>query len=286
MKRRDGHITRSLDERISESCDRLGLFYRTTHRVKSERSMERKKEQKNYVSDGPQMQDLYGVRVTVFFPDDVHLVTEFLKERFGSPKDVEIDEVEKDRFCARRTNLVFRLPRGLRESASITEEYSWVDETFEVQVRTILSEGWHEVEHDFRYKGPDIWSDFSDENRIFNGVLATLETAEWSILKILEELCYGCYKDQNWADMFSLKLRLRIEKQNLDPEICSVLDDDNKCAKRLYKLERSDILHALWNMEYNMPLRLNNIVHYINWEFVENESIRDLCPPFLKSKFS
>ncbi|MBK7959276.1 MAG: hypothetical protein IPK03_14995 [Bacteroidetes bacterium] len=29
---------------------------------------------------------------------------------------------------------------------------SLVDSTFEVQLRTILSEGWHEIDHDLRYK--------------------------------------------------------------------------------------------------------------------------------------
>lgn len=29
----------------------------------------------------------------------------------------------------------------------------YIDDTFEVQVRTNSFEGWHEIEHDLRYKG-------------------------------------------------------------------------------------------------------------------------------------
>ena len=64
-----------------------------------------------------------------------------------------------------------------------------IDATFEVQLRTISFEGWHEIEHDMRYKSPygdDFWRE--DLSRTLNSVLANLELCDWTTLNVFEKL--------------------------------------------------------------------------------------------------
>lgn len=78
-----------------------------------------------------------------------------------------IDVRDVDTFKPTRLNLVMRVPEIFKEhiSAAIndTNYPDLIDDTYEIQIRTIMSEGWHEVEHDLRYKYKDDWNDFQEE---------------------------------------------------------------------------------------------------------------------------
>lgn len=91
-----------------------------------------------------------------------------------------------------------RVPNNLQQDmkAAIKETgyEDLIDNTYEVQIRTILSEGWHEVEHDLRYKCKEEWNEFKEESRLLNGIYATLESSEWSMLTLFDRLSYSQYK--------------------------------------------------------------------------------------------
>lgn len=36
----------------------------------------------------------------------------------------------------------------------------YIDDTFEIQIKTMFFEGWHEIEHDMRYKGEELWKNY------------------------------------------------------------------------------------------------------------------------------
>ncbi|WP_202796549.1 hypothetical protein, partial [Thermophagus xiamenensis] len=63
-----------------------------------------------------------------------------------------------------------------------------IDNTFEVQLRTILSEGWHEVDHSLRYKCKDDWKDYPDQERLLNGIYAALETNDSTLKSLFREI--------------------------------------------------------------------------------------------------
>ena len=67
--------------------------------------------------------------------------------------------------------------------------------TFEVQIRTTFSEGWHEVDHEVRYKHKEAWEQHYEFSRELNGIYATLEVCDRSMVNLLERLAYRNYKN-------------------------------------------------------------------------------------------
>lgn len=87
-----------------------------------------------------------------------------------------------------------KFSQDMRVAIKETGYEDLIDETYEIQIRTILSEGWHEVEHDLRYKCKEEWNNFQEESRLLNGIYATLESSEWAMLTLFEKLSYSQYK--------------------------------------------------------------------------------------------
>ncbi len=87
-------------------------------------------------------------------------------------------------FSAVRYNIIYELPLELLNGErNFPGASHLIDSTFELQIRSILSEGWHEVEHDLRYKAKQDWIGNDVESRKLNGIYATLETSEWTMIK-------------------------------------------------------------------------------------------------------
>ncbi|MCO4883527.1 hypothetical protein, partial [Paraburkholderia caribensis] len=103
-------------------------------------------------------------------------------------KSSTIDLPSDSTFSVVRYNLIFRVSEDEEHSYGRLFNGQPIDTTFEVQIRTMLSEGWHEVEHDLRYKCKSHWDQQQDLSRTLNGVIATLETAEWSMTRVFDEL--------------------------------------------------------------------------------------------------
>ncbi|MFV0581334.1 MAG: hypothetical protein ACK5N4_04745 [Parabacteroides gordonii] len=81
------------------------------------------------------------------------LIEQDLKEMI----DLEHDKMDIANFNPERINMVCRLQNEqLKEFNTwknrYNESFKRIDSTFEIQVRTTLSEGWHEIEHNMRYK--------------------------------------------------------------------------------------------------------------------------------------
>ena len=145
-------ILTSISHTIEQRFDKIGLLYRLFGRVKTDSSLKYKiqnnigKYSKN--KDGKKIQDIIGLRITLYFTDDLEIAISILKNLFEwNESSSNIDGFTHNTFDAKRCNLIFRLP----ESECIDEYLDsdgYCDNTFEVQIRTVFSEGWHEVEHD------------------------------------------------------------------------------------------------------------------------------------------
>ena len=121
------------------------------------------------------MQDYFGIRVALYFHDDIPICKEIIKKHFQVVGE-SITKHDSKTFSPVILNLVCNIPE---DTLSLIDSNLWrdfpFDQTFEIQIRTIFSEGWHEIDHDIRYKCKEDWAQHQDLDRNLNGILATLE---------------------------------------------------------------------------------------------------------------
>ncbi|HFF8982242.1 RelA/SpoT domain-containing protein [Serratia marcescens] len=278
-------IIQALQKDIESELNRIGLLYRFFSRTKSENSILKKyeKDPEKYSPDGRKIQDLFGVRIILYFPDDLLIAQEALEKLF-EVESKTIDETTADLFSATRCNYVFNLPENLSKDSTLLKRHAYIDTTFEVQFRTILSEGWHEVEHDLRYKCKEDWVDHNDLSRALNGIYASLETSDWGIMKLFEELAYRNYKSSSWSAMLRNKLRLRMD-DNIDDNIISIINK-NSLGKLFFRIDRKKLLSLMLNYNIDIPININNIIHLCNYFFIKSPELQDIAPTLILKKLT
>ncbi|WNF58508.1 hypothetical protein [Pseudomonas sp. SG20052] len=276
----DSNIADKLQLAIQSELDKLGLLCRVFSRAKSHHSLENKISRGGgkYSSAGKKIQDAFGVRVALYFPDDQAVAIQVLKNTFSYDHESStIDSPAGSVFAATRCNLIFKLPETLAEQSSLLSDYDCLDNTFEVQIRTILSEGWHEVEHDMRYKCQSDWNSYSDLDRALNGIYASLETSDWGMMKVFESLAYRHYKAGEWSQMIRTKFRLRSEG-GLSPAIVQALNLFPDAGKKIFRVSREGFLKDFMSHRLSMPITPDNIVFLSNYSYVGNDELTGLTP--------
>lgn len=182
--------------------DRKKLKCHILHRTKEKESLETKlkKWEKARVQAGKRccteaeimedMIDLAGIRILLPFPDDVQEVEAFLRQEFGVDKvkarfkglDENLLAVERpdSRFLGYRAThflVTWKQPTGYNCGIKTNPEH--VGKIVEVQVTTILMNGWQEAQHDLTYK--ELSGRPSDDERalleIINGLAHSGEVA-------------------------------------------------------------------------------------------------------------
>lgn len=282
--------TKVLKEVVSDLesvLDKSGIMYHIFSRTKSEMSIKKKLEKKaeKYRVEGKKMQDLLALRITLYFTDDVEMVYDYLRNQPNFDSE-SVDANEVDKFCPKRLNLVMHVPEKHRQDMQVainsTEYPDLIDDTYEVQIRTILSEGWHEVEHDLRYKCKEDWDNHLEESRLLNGIYATLESSEWSMLTLFDRLSYSQYKEKAWDSMLRNKMRLRFADNGMSPEVKEKFSSDNKLAKKLFRVKRSKVLKLVMEKKFSYPLTYDTVVFLLNRVGVKNKDLATLEIPVLK----
>ena len=276
---------------IEEKLKKAGFYYRIAYRVKAVDSTVDKLQFKDYRRPGTEnedkkMQDLIGIRIMLYFVDDVPICRSLLDTLFATPGVWETTETNEYEFKAMKINGIFKLPGYLAKTIVNPMLSDYIDDTFEVQVRTNSFEGWHEIEHDLRYKG----SAFGEGNealaRKMNSILATLELCDDSVVKLLEDLGHQHYKDHKWGDMIRCHYRLKMTNELIHPELKKVFDEDTELAKIFFKFDRKLAISRLWNNTADKipELTINYIIKIVNqigpdderlnkaFELIDNES--------------
>lgn len=166
-------IEQDLKEMIESNLGRTGLLYRIYSRIKSNDSINEKINRKNYQESGKLIQDVIGIRVMTYFSEDIDVLIDYFSSIFDVI-DLEHDKMDIANFNPVRINMVCRLQNEqLKEFNTwknrYSESFKRIDSTFEIQVRTTLSEGWHEIEHNMRYKCKKEWQSLEDESIMLNG---------------------------------------------------------------------------------------------------------------------
>jgi len=275
-------ITASISSKLSD----VGIMFRLFSRAKSQESLKRKLDSDPDYGKGKKLQDLIGVRVVLYFTDDIDTVREIISSSFEErSKDVSIDENRLDEFKATRYNIVYSLDQKYTNNLNLKDESARIDNTFELQIRTIFSEGWHEVEHDLRYKCKSDWQGFDNQSRRLNGVYATLETSEWTMIKIFDELAYSHYRNREWCAMFRQKFRLRFVDETLDDNLLEIFED-KELVKRFFRLDRSKLIKDMSKMGFYYPMKLQNLIYFANIHKIKDERVTALIPAMMLEEMS
>lgn len=275
--------TAILVNEVEKAIAKHGIMFRLFFREKTADSLEAKiNKTPGKYGDNKKVQDIVGIRIALYFIDDVLATQEILESAFEHLGEFsQIDTPKNESFKAIRRNLIFKLPDFFSVEALVgVEHQNLVDNTFEVQLRTILSEGWHEVDHDLRYKCESDWLGLDAENRALNGVYATLETSEWTLLKLFEDLSYTHYKSTNIRAMLQNKFRLRLKRSAKDDAVIEVLTRRPELAKAVFRYERSRFFNCV-AARPGIPVSIAFLVFVVNFDELKDPELFDTMPEYL-----
>lgn len=262
-------IPASVEYELKETLDgnlrRCGIFSRVYSRIKSAASLEHKFTKPEYQA-GKKVQDIIGVRITLYFEDDIEVCKNIIRKWFRPVDEWEEYNNNISEFRASKINGIFELNGDWIRRIKDTTWDLPIDQTFEIQIRTTFFEGWHEVEHDMRYKNKDIWEQYPVFSRKLNSVVATLELCDSSMVSICEDFAHKLYLDKEWDAMIRMHYRLRMNDDPIDPELKKILDENNKTlGKRLYRCRREALIDALFNEKrIEDAVSINQIIMLVN----------------------
>ena len=285
------NIATQLTSEISNSLSKCGLMFRIFSRVKTENSIRRKLEVK-YAKENVKLQDMIGIRIVVYFQDDVEALA--LYYSVGDVVKKSIDEFDSSTFRPQRLNITSRIPAELVDDfqAALPENFKdRIEPTYEIQIRTVFSEGWHEVEHDLRYKCKDDWKGCESYSRTLNGLIATLETAEWNMKAIFADLARHNFSHSNYTAMLRNKFHLKVKAESLSESLTSYLNSNRNIAESALNVDRLIVIYTLLTHKADFDLTYDNLFFLINriemMDFnlieMEPEDTKQMLDAFLNS---
>ena len=256
-----------LQQDLTRQISKSGLMFRLFWRVKTIESIRHKMRIKgdSYLKGKAKMQDIIGLRIVVYFPDDVEVLSTY----FGCGDVVKesIDTPDDSTFRPQRLNITRILPEEYIDDFrnALPQEYADViDSTYEIQIRTIFSEGWHEVEHDLRYKCKEDWVGYESQSRVLNGVIATLETAEWSMTSLFQSMAHENLIRGNYSSLLRNKMRIRLKSENFSQPVADYLSLHPDVMRRFIDSDRMVILLTLIIHDRQLPLTYDNVLFLVN----------------------
>lgn len=279
------NVKMSLLNTLVTKLNNAGIYFNSTSRIKSESSLLHKLETGKYSMQegGRKIQDIIGIRINLFYLEDMDICEKILEETFLLDNWSKTKN-EENKFEAQKCNGVFRIPSKYLRNIPASVWNKPFDQTFEVQLRTVLFEGWHEIEHEMRYKyklgsdskETDLWTGHEDLSRVMNSIIANLELCDWSIMQIFNSIHDSQYKEKNWENAIRSKYRLRITQDPLKPELREYLDNNPDIVAQFHAVSKRELVDILLNKKYHKELTPDRVIYLINKEIVHNEYISRL----------
>ena len=279
------NVKMSLLNTLITKLNNAGIYFNSTSRIKSESSLLHKLETGKYSMQdgGRKIQDIIGIRINLFYLEDMDICEKILEETFLLDNWSKTKN-EENKFEAQKCNGVFRIPSKYLRNIPASVWNKPFDQTFEVQLRTVLFEGWHEIEHEMRYKyklgsdsrETDLWTGHEDLSRVMNSIIANLELCDWSIMQIFNSIHDSQYKEKNWENAIRSKYRLRITQDPLKPELREYLDNNPDIVSQFHDVSKRELVEILLNKKYHKELTPDRVIYLINKEIVHNEYISRL----------
>ena len=126
---------------------------------------------------------------------------------------------------------------------------------------------------------------------MLNGLIATLETAEWNMKMLFDQMAHTNMQMRNYRAMLRNKMHLRLQGEDFSEEVSDFLRQHPEVAERVLKADRLVILLALLNhtksipLTYDMLLFLINHIEQISKELqaLEPQDAQSLLDAFLRS---
>lgn len=253
-------------------------MYRIFSRVKTSDSIRHKLNVK-YAEKKVKIQDMIGIRIVLYFQDDVDALAVYY-----SAKDVvkkSIDEYDSSTFKPQRLNITRHIPENMVEDffSAVPDEFKeLVEPTYEIQIRTVFSEGWHEVEHDLRYKCRDNWEGCDQYSRALNGVIATLETAEWNMRAVFSEMARHNFQHSDFTSMIRNKFHLKFSDHSISPELDAFLKRNRHLAESILNADRLIVIFTLLSHTETFTMTYDNMIFLINRIEMMDAELRKLEP--------
>lgn len=279
------NVKMSLLNTLVTKLNNAGIYFNSTSRIKSESSLLHKLETGKYSMQegGRKIQDIIGIRINLFYLEDMDICEKILEETFLLDNWSKTKN-EENKLEAQKCNGVFRIPSKYLRNIPASVWNKPFDQTFEVQLRTVLFEGWHEIEHEMRYKyklgsdskETDLWTGHEDLSRVMNSIIANLELCDWSIMQIFNSIHDSQYKEKNWENAIRSKYRLRITQDPLKPELREYLDNNPDIVAQFHTVSKRELVEILLNKKYHKELTPDRVIYLINKEIVHNEYISRL----------
>lgn len=279
------NVKMSLLNTLVTKLNNAGIYFNSTSRIKSESSLLHKLETGKYSMQegGRKIQDIIGIRINLFYLEDMDICEKILEETFLLDNWSKTKN-EENKFEAQKCNGVFRIPSKYLRNIPASVWNKPFDQTFEVQLRTVLFEGWHEIEHEMRYKyklgsdskETDLWTGHEDLSRVMNSIIANLELCDWSIMQIFNSIHDSQYKEKNWENAIRSKYRLRITQDPLKPELREYLDNNPDIVAQFHTVSKRELVEILLNKKSHKELTPDRVIYLINKEIVHNEYISRL----------
>lgn len=281
-----------LQDDVGTLIDKTGIYFRIFGRIKSGASIAEKLVRKGdkYGSGGFKMQDLLGIRIVLYYLDDIEICRNILRSHFHLiERDSQVDMPESNDFSKVRMNLIFRLPRDMAEAFpdKLWADYP-IDRTFEVQIRTTFSEGYHEVEHEVRYKHEQEWTSpsYYTYSRLLNSIYATLEMCDSTIIRVLDDLAHAAYMEGDVEKMLRYKFRIRMENEHLTQPLLDAVHS-RTIRQNIYLVDRAQFLSIISNSALlGVPLTADNIVLICGNILFSSKRLADLTPPDLAGQIT
>jgi putative GTP pyrophosphokinase len=148
---------------------------------------------KKYDDPLSQITDLVGLRVILYYPDDVLAVGALIENEFDvdwSCSFRQDPEAEPDRFGYRSDHYVVRLTQ---QRCALPEWRRFAGYCAEIQVRTVMQHAWAAVDHKIRYKAPDLPADL--QRRLYQlSALLELADGQFASLQQASDDAVGSYE--------------------------------------------------------------------------------------------
>lgn len=166
-------VASSTELAIKDELRKFNLeLHHVAARVKELPSAIAKVRARQYGRPSWQLTDQIGVRVIVYYPEDVDRVANALRSKFEVDEYRSVDkrrELQLRQFGYRSLHILIRLGKELPPQLQKHFSRFWI----EVQIRSILEHAWAEIEHEICYKSGITFP--NDLLRRFSALAGSLE---------------------------------------------------------------------------------------------------------------
>ncbi len=237
---------------IKTLLEQNGIKYHLIEsRTKSKESVIEKLERKNIDDPQNDLTDLTGIRIILFYEEDIKKVKDIIESNFKidiENSENKIDNFKNSEFGYTSTHCIISVDHENIKNI-VLEPYLKLKA--EIQIRTILQHAWANVSHELFYKNSDAPKDI--QRKLFRlAGLFELADEQFQIIKSESQSIYNQYKSElstsTTEDVLLDSLSLKAEFDSTDSQLINLVNPNfsigfNLADKKYYDSEIDSILY-------------------------------------------